>query len=121
MSDYIRKHPFLFALQVFGATTCIAALILVPVLGAIGFSAAGPVAGSAAAAWQASLGIVEAGTLFAWCQSAAMGGAAVSTIVTTGALGGALATVPGLVHATAQKVADGGRQIQQKLRSVWKW
>jgi len=39
--------------------------LAVPVLGAVGFTAAGPVAGSAAAAWQASIGAVEAGSLFA--------------------------------------------------------
>ncbi|PCH38591.1 hypothetical protein WOLCODRAFT_64885 [Wolfiporia cocos MD-104 SS10] len=41
----------------------------------VGFSAAGPVAGSIAAGIQACIGNVAAGSLFAVCQSVAMGGA----------------------------------------------
>ena len=51
---YARKHPYLFALQILGAATLIAALIAIPVLGVAGFSTVGPVAGSTAMAWQAS-------------------------------------------------------------------
>ncbi len=68
-----------------------------PVLGTIGFAATGPVAGSTAAAWRASIGLVEAGSLFAWCQSATMGGAALSGIVLSGVAGAGIAgaaTVP---------------------------
>ncbi|KAF3289959.1 hypothetical protein TWF970_003702 [Orbilia oligospora] len=43
-------------------------------LGAVGFSAIGPVAGSYAAAWQSSIGVVQAGSTFAALQSAAMTG-----------------------------------------------
>lgn len=57
-------------------------------LGAVGFSAAGPLAGSTAAAWQSGIGLVQAGSIFAWCQSAAMGGAAVGGIIGAG-VGGA--------------------------------
>jgi hypothetical protein len=51
-------------------------------LGWAGFSSLGPVAGSSAAAWMSSIAVangggVAAGSLYAWCQSAAMGGAAV--------------------------------------------
>jgi hypothetical protein len=94
-SSYIKAHPYLFAIQLIGGLFSTAAVVTLPILGAVGFSALGPVAGSAAAGWQASLGIVEAGSLFAWCQSAAMGGAAVNAIIATGAAGGgvtALAT-----------------------------
>ena len=45
-----------------GAATWIAAPL---VLGAVGFGAAGPVGGSLAAMWQAGIGSVEAGSLFA--------------------------------------------------------
>lgn len=65
----------------------IALALTVPVLGAAGFEALGPAAGTAAASWQASLRLVEAGSLFAWCQSAAMGGAAVGGIQAVGATG----------------------------------
>lgn len=70
-----------------------------PVLAIAGFSAAGPVAGalhpfcsahsevhvslhtgSLAAAWQASIGSVAAGSLFAILQSAAMGGAGAAIV-----------------------------------------
>ena len=68
-----------------------ASLVALPILGAAGFAAAGPVAGSAAAAWQSSFGLVQAGSVFAWCQSAAMGGAAVNGILAVGATGGGLA------------------------------
>ncbi|KNZ79983.1 hypothetical protein J132_08299 [Termitomyces sp. J132] len=48
-----------------------------PVLGLVGFSAAGPVAGTLAAGVQAGMGNVVAGSAFALAQSIAMGGAAV--------------------------------------------
>jgi hypothetical protein len=61
-----------------------------PLLAAVGFSALGPVASSGAAAWQASIGAVEAGSLFAWCQSVAMGGAAINGVFAAGAAGAGL-------------------------------
>lgn len=89
-AQYVEDNPVRFALQVTGAVVSTAAVIVVPVLGAIGFSAIGPVAGSMAAGWQASIGAVEAGSLFALCQSAAMGGATVG-LATTGVSGAAVA------------------------------
>ena len=74
-----------------GLVLFIASVLTVPVLGAAGFEALGPAAGTAAASWQASLGLVEAGSLFAWCQIAAMGGAAVGGIQAVGATGLAIA------------------------------
>jgi hypothetical protein len=71
----------------------------VPILGAVGFAATGPVAGSAAAAWQASIGLVRAGSIFAWCQSAAMGGAAVNGIVATGLTGAGIVVGAGAAGA----------------------
>jgi len=93
---YIKKHPVLFGVQVASAAVGLAGIIALPILGAVGFGALGPAAGSAAAAWQASIGIVEAGSIFAWCQSAAMGGAAVGGIIAAGVGGGSL-----LVSSTA--------------------
>jgi hypothetical protein len=66
------------------------ALACPPLLAAVGFGALGPVAGSAAAGWQASIGLVEAGSLFAWCQSVAMGGAALGGVFAAGAAGAGL-------------------------------
>lgn len=95
--NYIHDHPVSFGLQVSGGVVLIASIAAVPVLGAVGFAATGPVAGSTAAAWQASIGLVEAGSVFAWCQSAAMGGAALGGVFASGAAGAGvagLATVP---------------------------
>ncbi|KIM79121.1 hypothetical protein PILCRDRAFT_823696 [Piloderma croceum F 1598] len=89
--QYIDDNPARFALQVTGAVISTAAIITVPVLGAVGFSAIGPVAGSVAAGWQAAIGAVEAGSLFALCQSAAMGGAVVTGLAGTGAGAAAVA------------------------------
>merc|ERR1712018_702002 len=56
-------------------------------LGAAGFSAGGVVAGSMAAAWQASIGNVAAGSLFAMCQSVGTAGFAASTTTGVAAVG----------------------------------
>ncbi|KAM0146241.1 hypothetical protein ACHAQE_010834 [Botrytis cinerea] len=88
IKNYIKKHPYRFGLQALGGVVTIASIAVVPILGAVGFTALGPVAGSAAAAWQSSIGLVEAGSFFALCQSIAMGGAAIGGIVGAG-LGGA--------------------------------
>ena len=60
--NYIKEQPVEFALYATGAVTLTASLVALPILGAVGFTAAGPAAGSAAAAWQASIGLVEAGS-----------------------------------------------------------
>ncbi|KAI0289369.1 hypothetical protein BC826DRAFT_1107084 [Russula brevipes] len=71
-----------------------AGLLLTPVIlpvavSAIGFGAAGPIAGSVAAVWQASIGNVAAGSLFAVAQSIGMGGAISSIVTAIGASVGA--------------------------------
>ncbi|KAF9785311.1 hypothetical protein BJ322DRAFT_823627 [Thelephora terrestris] len=53
--------------------TILAPFLTVPVLNVVGFSAAGPVAGSLAAGLQATIGNVAAGSLFATAQATAMG------------------------------------------------
>jgi len=80
---YIHDNP----LHIAGGAFSTAALFTVPILGVIGFSAIGPVAGSAAAAWQASIGVVQAGSLFAFCQSVAMGDATTIRLGAAGAAG----------------------------------
>ncbi len=90
-TNYAKAHPVLTGLQVVGATVSVLSFFAVPVLGAIGFTAAGPAANSAAAAWQASIGVVKAGSLFSWCQGAAMGGGALGGIQAAGVAGAALA------------------------------
>ena len=93
----------------------IASLVALPILGAAGFAAAGPVAGSAATAWQSSIGLVQAGSVFAWCQSAAMGGAAVNGIVALGAAGGSVA-----LAATGAGVVGGQTALTpEKLKEMF--
>jgi len=83
----------LAAIAVGAAVTPIA---LVGVLGLIGFGAAGPVAGSLAAAIQSAFygGAVTGGSLFAVLQSIAMGGAAL-TAVEAAAAGAGIAAAAG--------------------------
>ncbi|KAF2737572.1 hypothetical protein EJ04DRAFT_430640 [Polyplosphaeria fusca] len=58
----------------------IAAAAAVPIIAGVGFSATGVVAGSTAAAMQASIGNVAAGSMFAFMQSAGAGGAAAGVL-----------------------------------------
>jgi Interferon-induced 6-16 family len=90
---YVHDNPVRFGLQVTGAVVSTAAIIVFPILGAVGFSAIGPVAGSVAAGWQSAIGAVEAGSLFAFCQSAAMGGVAAATLTGTAATGAGAAVL----------------------------
>lgn len=90
--------------------------VIPAILGAIGFSGIGPVAGSIAAAWQASIGSVIAGSFFSILQSAAMGGAAMSIIAGIGALGGVVAAAVGL--ASCKGVVGG---LVEKIKGFfWK-
>lgn len=58
-------------LAVAGAV-CLAPFAVISLLGVIGFSATGPVAGTMAASMQSSIGLVEAGSAFALAQSFTM-------------------------------------------------
>lgn len=80
----------------------------------MGFSAVGPVAGSFAAGWQASSGLVAAGSLFAFLQSAAMGGAAIGLFTGIGAVGVLFACVGvGASVHVRKKVAETGEIISE--------
>ncbi|TFK66068.1 hypothetical protein BDN72DRAFT_962022 [Pluteus cervinus] len=80
----------------------VGAMLVIPGLNVIGFSAAGPVAGSIAAGIQSSIGVIEAGSLFAWCQSAAMGGYAAARLATAGGTGAGAAVASGVVSSLAK-------------------
>ncbi|ESZ91787.1 hypothetical protein SBOR_7825 [Sclerotinia borealis F-4128] len=116
--NYIKKHPYRFGFQVLSGVATVASVAAVPVLGAVGFSAAGPVAGSTAAAWQSSIGLIEVGSVFAWCQSAAMGGAAVGGIIGAGVGGAGL-----LAGATSLGALDGAdfnsSELKERFRAAW--
>ena len=111
VAAYARKNPLLFSLQVSGVVVAGTALLTPTIIGAAGFSTAGPVAGSAAAGWQASMGAVPAGSAFAWLQSAAMGGAAAQNVTATGVAGataaGAATVARAVTEAPAQIVSRG--------------
>ena len=67
------------------------------VIAATGFGTLGPIAGTTAAAWQASVGNVAAGGLFATLQSAGMGGAAaLGAVVGISAIGAGLVGLGGI-------------------------
>ncbi|PYH94519.1 hypothetical protein BO71DRAFT_353142 [Aspergillus ellipticus CBS 707.79] len=74
--NFAEEHTIALAVGSTGLALATAPITGPAVLGAVGFSASGPVAASFAAVWQSSLGVVQAGSLFATLQGAAMGGAA---------------------------------------------
>ncbi|RYO76874.1 hypothetical protein DL766_008105 [Monosporascus sp. MC13-8B] len=96
---YMKAHPVrTFGLGVFGVAS-----LINPALGIAGFSAVGPTAGTAAAAWQSSIGLVQAGSFFAWCQSAAMGGAAAGAIGAAQGVGAGIAALGGILGCSTDE------------------
>lgn len=90
ISTWVRAHPYrafgvFSGIMILGLTCAIPAFLEV-----VGFGALGPVAGSIATGWHSSLGLVAAGTPFAFLQSAAMGGAAMGAITGIGVLSSAI-------------------------------
>jgi len=98
-ANYAKEHPFLFGSQVLGGTLSLGFLAAPAALGALGFAATGPVAGSIAAAWQASMPLAQAGSLFSWLQGAAMGGPALGGLWAVA--GGGATVVGGLTAMSA--------------------
>lgn len=119
MATYVKQHPILFGLQVTGGILSLASVVALPILGAVGFGAAGPVAGSVAAGWQSGIGLVEAGSFFAWCQSAAMGGAAVTGIVATGVAGASVA-VGSVILGALDDIKTPAPELKEKFLASWK-
>jgi len=110
----------LFGFQVLGGIASLGSVFALPILGAIGFTAAGPLAGSAAAGWQSSIGIVQGGSFFAWCQSAAMGGAAMGGILVTGLAGGGVAVGATVAGALDTKVTEENFDLKQFFLEIWR-
>ena len=77
--EYIGKHRKAAVILGTGLAVGVLAVVVAPLLIlAAGFTAEGVAAGSWAASWQASIGNVEAGTFFAFLQSAGINGLAAS-------------------------------------------
>ncbi|KAK6346706.1 hypothetical protein TWF696_006821 [Orbilia brochopaga] len=98
-----------------GAVVGGAALAAPAAIAALGFGSAGVGAGTIAAGWQASMGSVAAGSLFAFFQSVGAGGAALGVIsqIAAGGLGaGGAAAALGYVAGTAENcnaTGEGGQ------------
>ncbi|KAH9050683.1 hypothetical protein EDB84DRAFT_1448351 [Lactarius hengduanensis] len=101
-----------------------------PILHALGFSAFGPVAGSAAASMQAGIGNVAAGSFFAMSQSVAMGGPIPAVFTAIGAgLGGLFGAffptrlaskIMRQVRRAASAVVAGIRAAAAKVAGAWR-
>jgi len=109
--SHAQKRPVLFFFQVTGAILFVSCVAVLPALGLVGFGPLGPVAGSAAAAWQSSIGLVQAGSFFAWCQGVAMSGAALNGLFAAGLAGVGLAGGATLLASLDQA------KIRERLQS----
>ncbi|KAJ7724373.1 hypothetical protein B0H16DRAFT_324327 [Mycena metata] len=111
---FIKAHRW----QIFWSLTTLVGLVLIinPVA-LMGFGALGPIAGSAAALWQAAIGNVAAGSLFAVLQSIGMVHFATIPLVGLAVAGGgavALAKVAGVLQPAS-------RWVQTTSRTAWQW
>ena len=111
---HIKANPISSGPTAAGFTLSIAASLINPALGFAGFSALGPTAGSAAAAWQSSIGLVQVGSLFSWCQGAATGGTAVGGIVAAQGVGTGVAGL-GILKA----LCDGSKNETEVMEEIW--
>jgi len=108
VKGFAQENPTLVkaggAAAVVGGGMVLAPIAAVGLLSLVGFSSIGPVAGSIAAAWQATYGgSIVAGSIFSLAQSAAMGGIVVAGAGEAIVAGAALA---GGVAALSQKKKD---------------
>ncbi|KAF3903172.1 hypothetical protein ABW21_db0209469 [Orbilia brochopaga] len=99
-----------------------AALMAPAAIGLLGFGSAGVGAGTFAAGWQASIGLVPAGSLFAFLQSAGAGGAALGVIsqiavggIGTGAGAAAVSYLAGAAEECNGK-GENGRACEDKVK-----
>ncbi|KAI0959077.1 hypothetical protein AcW1_004011 [Taiwanofungus camphoratus] len=99
----------------------LAPIVATTALGFVGFSAAGPVAGSLAAILHSHIGNVAAGSLFALCQSIAMGGHLPAIGYAAGAaVGGAAAGIVAETHSGHEygvsRNSDEGKGVSQHVQ-----
>jgi len=112
--EYVRSHPYIFGAQIIGTVVSGTLLATPAIATAIGFSALGPVARSMAAGWQASMPLILAGSWFAWCQSAAMGGTTVG-LATIGTGIGAGVGVASLTSVAAWLGEDETKKVFERV------
>lgn len=132
MTAWVEAHKKETAFILAGIIILVLCLAMPAVLGVIGFGALGPVVGSMAAAWQATIGNVVAGSLFAFLQSAAMGGAAMGFFVGLGVLGavvamsGAASTIDvvkeksqAIIETSSRGMIAGFQQVKAGAGIIW--
>jgi len=112
--EYARSHPYIFGAQIIGTFVSGTLLATPAIATAIGFSALGPVAGSMAAGWQASMPLVQASSWFAWCQSAVMGGTTMG-LATIGTGLGAGVGVASLASVAAWLGEDETKKVFERV------
>ena len=98
-----------------GAAAITTSTVLLPILG---FGALGPALGSFAAAWQSSIGSVATGSLFAFLQSAGMGGAAAGLFAALGIAGAVGLVGPVFVRSHRREISQG---INNAGKKVGEW
>ncbi|KAI9673302.1 MAG: hypothetical protein M1829_004367 [Trizodia sp. TS-e1964] len=96
---WIKANPKV-VLPVVAMVLIVSPVAIKGALGLIGFGTLGPIPASLATAWQSSIGLVPAGSLFAWCQSAAVGGTFLESALIPGGL--AAAGIAAIVVEIAQ-------------------
>ncbi|KAH9001180.1 hypothetical protein EDB92DRAFT_1825226 [Lactarius akahatsu] len=110
---YNRRLVILVAVGVI-AGIVLTPVVAPPILHALGFSAIGPVAGTAAAAMQAGIGNVAAGSFFAMAQGVAMGGTIPAAFT---AIGGGLGGLFGAFFST-RLASEIMRQVRRAASAV---
>ncbi|KAJ7207690.1 hypothetical protein C8J57DRAFT_1480682 [Mycena rebaudengoi] len=113
--EFIKAHRW----ELLGSLTFIVLgiVLIVNPLAVIGFGSMGPIAGSIAAGWQAAIGNVAAGSLFAFLQSVGMVHAVTIPAVGVVVVGGgavALAKVAGALQPAS-------RWVQKTATTAWQW
>ena len=132
MKTWVKAHKKEIAFILAGIIILALCLAMPVILGAIGFGAQGPIIGSIAAAWQASIGSVAAGSLFSFLQAAAMGGAAMGLFTGFGVLGAIIAMIGAattvevvkgkcqeVIGNSAKKMTAGFQQAKAGAGNIW--
>ncbi|KAJ7752219.1 hypothetical protein DFH07DRAFT_1061729 [Mycena maculata] len=113
--EFIKAHRW----GLLGSLTFIilGIVLIVNPLAVIGFGSLGPIAGSIAAGWQAAIGNVAAGSLFAFLQTVGMVHAVAIPVAGVAVVGGgavALAKIAGALQPAS-------RWVQNTATSAWQW